>query len=76
MEAMSDNALLSIRALRPGTPVEVRSSFDRNWKRGFQVESVDGCGYRLRRNSDGSVLPTVFAFDVVRQDSWDGVDRW
>ena len=75
---MSENALLQweqYEALRPGTPVEVRSSFDRTWKRGFRVEKVDdGGGYRLRRMSDGSVLPTVFAFEVVREasdtDSW------
>ena len=70
---MSENAMLSLRALRPGTHVEVRSSFDRNWKRGFQVEAVDGGGYRLRRLSDGAVLPTIFAFEVVRQDP---VDSW
>ena len=72
--AMSENALLSFEALRPGTAVEVHSTFDRSWKRGFQVESVHGGGYRLRRVSDGSVLPTVFAYNVVRpevtSDSW------
>ena len=60
--------MLQMQALRPGTPVEVRSSFDRRWTRGFRVESVEGGGYRLRRVSDGSVLPTVFKFDIVRQD--------
>ena len=68
---MSENAILSQQGLRPGTSVEVRSSFDRGWKRGFQVESVHGGGYRLRRLSDGSVLPTVFTFDVVRPASTD-----
>jgi hypothetical protein len=67
MGHMVDNALLSLHALRPGTAVEVRSSFDRTWKRGFLVEKVDGGGYRLRRISDGSVLPTVFSFNVVRE---------
>ena len=66
--------MLSFDALGPGTPVEVRSSFDRDWKRGFQIESVEGGGYRLRRRSDGSVLPAVFAFDVVRRES--ATDRW
>lgn len=73
---MSDSAMLSMEALRPGTPVEVRSTFDRNWKRGFQVESAQRGGYRLRRNSDGAVLPTVFAFEVVRQASEDDGIRW
>lgn len=69
MARMSKAAMLQTHALRPGTPVEVRSSFDRRWTRGFRVESVDGGGYRLRRLSDGSVLPTVFSFDVIREDS-------
>ena len=66
--------MLQLRALRPGTDVEVRSSFDRGWKRGFRIASVDGGGYRLRRNSDGSVLPAVFSFEVVREESRS--DRW
>lgn len=73
-DAMSENALLSFEALRPGTAVEVRSTFDRSWKRGFQVESVQGGGYRLRRLSDGSVLPAVFAFNVVREECTG--ERW
>lgn len=71
---MSENALLAVDALRPGTTVEVCSSFDRKWKRGFQVESVEGGGYRLRRLSDGSVLPTIFAFNVVREEL--STDHW
>ncbi|HVM07533.1 MAG TPA: hypothetical protein VM345_03635 [Acidimicrobiales bacterium] len=71
---MSENALMSRQALRPGTAVEVRSTFDRSWKRGFRVESVQGGGYRIRRLSDGAVLPTVFAFNVVREEV--GSDRW
>ena len=66
MGGMSENAIVYTDALRPGATVEVRSSFDRGWKRGFLVESVDGGGYRLRRMSDGAVLPAVFTFDAVR----------
>jgi hypothetical protein len=57
-------------ALAPGTDVEVRSSFDHTWKRGFVVESaVEGQGYQLRRLSDGAVLPITFPAEVVRPAS-------
>ena len=47
--------------------VEVRSTFDQSWKRGFVVEAADeGQGYRLRRRSDGAVLPVTFRPEVVR----------
>lgn len=49
-----------------GTTVEVRSRFDRRWARGFSVDSVDEATYRLRRTSDGAVLPARFAPEDVR----------
>ena len=52
--------------LQPGTDVEVRSTFDRNWKRGFLIEGACEQGYHLRRRSDDSVLPTAFPPDAVR----------
>ena len=52
--------------LQPGTDVEVRSTFDHNWKRGFLIEGACEQGYHLRRRSDDSVLPTAFPADVVR----------
>ena len=55
-----------MESLQPGTDVEVRSSFDRNWKRGFTVEDASEQGYHLRRRSDGSVLPATFPADIVR----------
>ena len=55
-------------ALEPGTRVEVRRRFDRSWARGFEVaEIVDG-GFRIRRRSDGAVLPTDFSSDEVRAE--------
>ena len=53
-------------SLAPGTEVEVRSTFDRSWKRGFVIEDASEQGYRLRRRSDGSVLPTPFAAEAIR----------
>ena len=63
-------------ALRTGTPVDVRSRFVGSWSRGFEVaEQVAERGYRLRRVSDGTVLPDVFSDDEIRpqrqrRDGW------
>jgi len=53
----------------PGTRVEVRSRFDGTWCQGFEVaEVVTSFGqhaFRLRRLSDGAVLPALFSADDV-----------
>jgi hypothetical protein len=59
--------------MQPGTRIEVRSRFDRRWARGFEVEAVlsENAGaaqYRVRRRSDGSVLPSLFVDDEVREE--------
>ena len=58
--------------MKPGTKVEVRDRFAHRWTRGFEVaeavETDDGAGYRIRRLSDGSVLPVVFGADEVRRE--------
>ncbi len=50
----------------------MRSRFERAWARGFEIaEQVDRAGtvgYRVRRRSDGSVLPALFADDEVREE--------
>ena len=55
--------LLLSPAMEPGTRVEVRSRFDDRWSRGFEVAEVvdegDGARYKLKRRSDGSVLPVL-----------------
>ncbi len=51
-----------------GTRVEVRTSFDGSWSRGFTVLGTDGRNYRLRRSSDGTELPTTFAPEDVRAE--------
>jgi hypothetical protein len=52
--------------------VEVRSRFDQAWARGFevaeQVAADQGWRYRVRRRSDGSVLPTLFGVDELREE--------
>jgi hypothetical protein len=46
--------------------VEVRSSYEGEWTSGFDVVEEVPAGYRLRRNSDDSVLPGTFATEDVR----------
>ena len=49
--------------------MEILNCFERRWSRGFEVVERVAEGYRVRRLSDGSVLPVVFAESVVRCDS-------
>ncbi len=55
--------------MEPGTKVEVMSRFDGSWSRGFVVaEALDDGRYRVRRISDGAVLPTEFEADELRRE--------
>jgi hypothetical protein len=54
--------------LRPGRKVEVRNRFDGSWSGGFEVVEEVDVGYRVRRRSDGAVLPGVFRGDEVRPE--------
>jgi hypothetical protein len=61
----------TIGAVTPGTRVEVRTRFDDSWGRGFEIAEVVEEGvprYRVRRRSDGSVLPTLFSDEDVREE--------
>lgn len=67
MPAMADGR--PIDELATGTRVDVRSRFVGSWSRGFEVaEKVDEIGYRVKRLSDGAVLPDVFDEDEVRPE--------
>ena len=66
---------------RPGsypesTRVEVRNRFDGSWAKGFEVAEVTESGYRIRRASDASVLPTEFAADQVRKERGRSNNWW
>jgi len=50
-----------------GSSVEVRDRFEKEWTAGFEIAAVTPQGYRIRRVSDGSVLPTEFARHEVRK---------
>jgi hypothetical protein len=56
-------------------PVQVRSRYhDGHWSRGFEITEVlhrddrDDEVYRVRRRSDGAVLPVLFDPEDVRTD--------
>ena len=53
-------------ALRRGAEVEVRTRYQGRWARGFHIDEVSDDRYRLRRHSDGTVLPVVFRADELR----------
>ena len=63
-QTRSDEELLGA-----GTPVDVRSRYVGSWSRGFEVAEVVGDTYRVRRLSDGRVLPSEFSFEDVRLQS-------
>jgi hypothetical protein len=52
--------------LEPGMRVEVATRFDGDWAAGFEVASTSVAGCRVRRVSDGSVLPFDFPHPCVR----------
>jgi len=54
--------------LRAGLRVEVATRFTGSWTRGFEVVGLDSCGCRVRRVSDGAVLPADFDFLEVRPE--------
>ncbi|TMM14831.1 MAG: hypothetical protein E6G01_12010 [Actinobacteria bacterium] len=62
--------------LTAGTPVDVRSRYVGSWSRGFEVAEIVGDTYRVRRLSDGSVLPAEFSSDDVRARSQKKAGLW
>jgi len=65
----------TIKEMRPGTRVEVRSRFESKWSRGFEVaDLVEDAGpgeamYKVRRRSDGSILPVNFPATDLREEN-------
>ncbi len=56
-------------SLRAGDKVEVRRKFDAQWAKGFEVAETTADGVRLRRLSDGEILPVEFPERDVRKES-------
>ena len=48
--------------------MEVRRRFDQHWSRGFEIADDVDDGYRVKRLSDGSVLPVTFGDEEVRPE--------
>jgi hypothetical protein len=50
--------------------VEVRNRFDGNWVEGFEVAEIEEKDnvrrFRLRRQSDGAILPALFPEAEIR----------
>lgn len=53
--------------VRVGTSVEVRSRFERTWHGGYVVHELSSEGITLRRESDETILPSLFGPDEVRK---------
>ena len=51
-----------------GDLVEVATRFTGSWSRGFVVADVEQHAYRVRRLSDGHVLPITFSVHELRPD--------
>jgi hypothetical protein len=49
-----------------GTEVEVLTRYEGHWASGFAIASVDQDRFRLRRHSDGVVLPVSFSANQLR----------
>lgn len=57
-------------AYEEGLVIEVRNRFDGSWSHGFEILEISAINattrhYRLRRLSDGYVLPPVFSADDI-----------
>jgi hypothetical protein len=48
-------------------PVEVRTKYTETWAPGFEIADETCEGYRVRRVSDGVLLPGHFHSDEIRQ---------
>ena len=60
---MSD---LRSHVLAVGTAVEIRSRFVDRWVPGFVVLAADDQGHRIRRTSDGGVIPVSIPPTEIR----------
>jgi hypothetical protein len=63
---MTDVQPHALGPLRPGAPVEVRTRFEDRWTRGFEIAVIEHDLFRLRRKSDGTLLPRLFCAHDVR----------
>jgi hypothetical protein len=60
--------------MRVGEQVEVHTRFNDSWVPGFEIAEVADSGYRVRRRSDGVILPNVTSESDLRPLS--PMPRW
>ena len=65
-----------VEELSEGDRVEIRRRFDGQWARGFEIVEITEKGYRVRRVSDGELLPVEFSEVDVRQARKRSNDFW
>lgn len=70
MSELAPGAVDATRLLDPGTPVEVRDGYQGHWHKGYLIDAVEdgGARYRVRRASDGSVLPETLPRASIRRE--------
>ena len=56
-------------SLDVGDHVEVHTTFNNAWVNGFEIAEVLPEGYRVRRTSDGSLLPAYTSESDLRQST-------
>lgn len=54
--------------LLPGTTVEMRNTLDGSWVGGFEIFDTHQGAYRVRRLSDGALIPCEFSAVAVRPE--------
>lgn len=52
--------------MRVGERVAVRTRYNGSWADGFEIVSIEDGGYRVRRTSDGAVLPVTTPANDLR----------
>jgi hypothetical protein len=57
------------RVLHIGEPVEVHTKYNDSWVSGFEIAEVVEGGYRVRRTSDGTLLPNLTGEEDLRPAS-------
>ncbi len=55
-----------VEDLEVGSHVEVRDRYQGTWARGFEISAIEEGRYRVKRISDGAILPGTFSPDEVR----------
>ena len=63
---MTDPRFAGTHRFIMGAEVEVRTRYLNRWARGFEIVAVDDDGVRLRRQSDGAILPVAIGVQDVR----------